>query len=177
MIKYIKRYRYEYRYRCIKDYSDTLWRTNYNETKVKPRRNQFQYYRQDSLVWARLVAIEIDIYKIYLKGKIDMNNRNDEGIKEEKPGQLRNSGDIHCIGKIRRVSVWGEGWMNQGSILSMLSLRCLGDIQMLALSMQINHKFGAQKRCLGWRYKFISVFKVRWKYEDWWHVRETGWEM
>lgn len=116
---------------------------------MKPRRNQFQFYRQGSLVWARLVAIEIDIFKIYLKGKIDMNNRNDEGIKEEKPGQLRNSGDIHCIGKIRRESVLGEGWMNQGSILSMLSLRCLGDIQMLALSMQINHKFGAQKRCLG----------------------------
>lgn len=76
MIKYIKRYRCEYRYSCIKDYSDTLWRANYNETKVKPRRNQFQYYRQDSLVWARLVAIETDIFKIYLKGRIDMSNRN-----------------------------------------------------------------------------------------------------
>lgn len=53
----------------------------------------------------------------------------DEGIKVEKPGQL-SSGDIHCMGKIRRESVLGEGWMNQGSILSVLSLRCLGDIQM-----------------------------------------------
>lgn len=42
----------------------------------------------------------------------------DEGIKLEKPGQLRSSGDIHCMGKIRRESVLGEGWMNQGSILS-----------------------------------------------------------
>lgn len=26
--------------------------------------------------WARLVAIEIDIFKIYLKGRTDMNSRN-----------------------------------------------------------------------------------------------------
>lgn len=69
------------------------------------------------------------------------------GIEEEKPGQLVSGGAIYCIRKTRgKISLWG---MDESSVhFEHVNFEMLGRHPSGVSNMQINHKSGAQRRCL-----------------------------
>lgn len=86
------------------------------------------------------MAIETDKFKTYLKGTTDVN----VGTEEEKPGQLMSGGATPCMRKTRgRISLSGK----DKSRVHFDHIEMLGRHPSGVLSMQINQKSGAQRRC------------------------------